>query len=237
METEDFDVDSLASFLNLTPTEVQKLASRDKIPGRRIGGEWKFSRAEIHHWLEDRIGATDDEGELKKVEAVVTSAIAETPADTYTLTELLSRESVIVPLTAKSRRSVINAVCDHAMSIGLLWDSDKMADALIAREELHPTALDNGVALLHPRRPLPNIIGEPFLLLARTWQGVPFGGPRGNLTDIFFLIASTSDQVHLKTLARLSRLLNDPEALPKIREAETADETYDAFVQLAAEID
>ena len=97
-----------------------------------------------------------------------------------------------------------------------------MASAVRAREEMHPTALDNGVALLHPRRPMSSILAEPLLALGMTPGGIPFGGPGGALTDIFFLICSTDDQGHLQTLARLSRLITSADFLPAIRAAESA---------------
>ena len=61
MAQEDFDIDRLAAYLHMMPAAVVKLAERGKLPGRRVGGEWRFSAAEIHHWLEDRIGLSDDD--------------------------------------------------------------------------------------------------------------------------------------------------------------------------------
>ena len=56
----DFDVETLAEYLHISPAQVVKMAERSTLPARKIGGQWKFSRAEIHHWLEERIGAGDD---------------------------------------------------------------------------------------------------------------------------------------------------------------------------------
>jgi PTS system nitrogen regulatory IIA component len=109
-----------------------------------------------------------------------------------------------------------------AARTGWLWDAEKMAEAMRAREELMPTALDSGVALLHPRRPLSSILDRAFLAFGRCDRGLPFGNPRGVLTDLFFLICSTDDRTHLRTLARLSRLLSDAEFLPALREASDA---------------
>ena len=92
-----------------------------------------------------------------------------------------------------------------------------MTEAVRVREELHPTALDNGVALLHPRRPLASILAEPLLALGRTTQGIPFGGRGGALTDVFFLICSTEDRGHLRILARLSRLIGDSAFMTELR--------------------
>jgi PTS system nitrogen regulatory IIA component len=100
---------------------------------------------------------------------------------------------------------------------GLLWDEVKMREAVRDREHLHPTALDNGVALLHPRRPLASVLAEPVLAIGSTQRGIAFGGPRGELTDIFFLICSVDDTGHLQMLAKLSRMLADPEFLLGLR--------------------
>jgi PTS system nitrogen regulatory IIA component len=94
-----------------------------------------------------------------------------------------------------------------------------MAEAVRAREELFPTVLESGVALLHPRRPMASILARPLLALGVSRSGLPFGAPRGGLTDIFFLICSTDDRGHLRTLARLSRVIASPGFLMALREA------------------
>lgn len=223
MSGKDFDIESLAAYLHLTPPQVQRMADRGRLPGRRIRGQWRFPEAEIHHWLEDRIGVSDDD-QLVQVENVLDRQHGGS-AEKVSISELLPREAVRVPLVARTRNSVIRKMADLAAETGLLWDPERMADAVRERETLHPTALDIGVALLHPRRPMAAILAEPLLALGRTHQGVPFGGERGGLTDVFFLICSVDDSGHLRTLARLSRLLSDPAFLEGLRAAEDPDET------------
>jgi PTS system nitrogen regulatory IIA component len=224
MADKDFDIDGLARYLHLTPAQVSRLVERDQLPGRKVGGEWRFSRGEIHHWLEDRIGASD-EAALVQMEGVLKRGKGTHNDESPSIAGLLPVEAIAVPLQARTRTSVITAMTKLAASSGLLWDAEKMAEAVRARENLHPTALDNGVALLHPRRPMTNILAEPLLALGRTHRGIPFGG--GNLTDIFFLICSTDDRGHLRLLARLSRLVGDPALLTGIREAADAREVHE----------
>ncbi|MBW3598400.1 MAG: PTS sugar transporter subunit IIA [Planctomycetes bacterium] len=213
MADEDFDLASLAEYLHVTPAQVEKLASRGKLPGRKVSGEWRFSRPEIHHWLEDRIGLSDEE-ELIEVESVLTRS--QDAEHAVSISQMLPVAAIAAPLeSARSRGKVIDAMTRLAADTALLWDPEKMADAVRQRESLHPTALDNGVALLHPRRPMQAILAEPLVALGRTSHGVPFGGRQ--LTDVFFLICSTDDAVHLRTLARLSRLVGDNELLAAIR--------------------
>lgn len=225
MAEEDFDEMSLAAYLHLTPDQVRKMANRDRLPGRRVGGKWRFSRPEIHQWFEERIGLSDEQG-LTAVEKVLDRHSEMKPDDMFRIPDLLAVDNTYVPLLARTKKSVIQNICELTAKTGKLWDPDKMADALLSREELHPTALGNGVALLHPRRPMQSIIGDAFLALGITSSGIPFGGPRGCLTDIYFLIGSTSESVHLRLLARLSRLIQQPELLDNVRAAGTPGEAW-----------
>lgn len=220
MALDDFDIDSLAIYLHLAPQQVMRLADRGKIPGRKVGGGWRFSRAEIHHWLEERIGVSD-EGGLVEVEEVLERS-GGVRRETIVIADLVLPKAVAVPLEAKTRDSVIRAMVELAARTGFLWDPDKMAEAVRAREDLYPTALDNGVALLHPRRPMSNILGQPLLALGCTSTGIPFGRGRGGLTDVFFLICSVDDSEHLRTLARLSRVIAWPDFLDELRKAPDA---------------
>lgn len=219
MAQDDFNIDRLAAYLHMMPATVLKLAERGKLPGRRIGGEWRFSAAEIHHWLEDRIGISGDE-ELAQMEGALERA-TRTSSDEISIARLIPEDAIEAPLGARTRTSVISKMCMLAADTGLLWDADKMADAVRAREDMHSTALDNGVALLHPRRPMPSILEEAVLALGISPGGIPFGSA-GSLTDIFFLICSTSDHEHLQILARLSRIINDPDFLAAMRSVQSA---------------
>ncbi len=212
MNASDFDIKGLATYLHLTVDQVLKLANRGKIPARKIAGQWRFAAAEVHHWLEERIGISGDE-DLAKVEMVLRK---ESSTQDDGVGELIPALATEIPLQARTQSSVIYRMVELAESSGLLWDSAKMKEAVKSRESLHPTALDSGVALLHPRRPMSSILAEPFVAFGRTSQGIPFGG--GSLTDVFFLICSTDERGHLKTLARLSRLLAADGFISQLRE-------------------
>jgi len=232
MSDEDYDVAQLAAYLHITPDKIQRLADRGKLPGRRMGGQWQFSRQEIHHWLEDRIGSSD-EADLVEVESILEDSDT---APMPIITEMLKPEAVQVPFDARTKNSVVTRLCDLAATTGLLWDAPKMADAVRAREQMHPTALDNGVALLHPRRPMESILGEAFIALGITPQGIPFGADRGGLTDIFFLICSIDDTGHLRTLARLSRMVGDADFVAELRETGSPETAIDLFRDREADL-
>lgn len=232
---EDFTVESLAAYLHLDPVKVGRLADRGKLPGRKVGGQWRFSQPEIHTWLENEIGGYDLD-ELEQVEVVLQRQAQNPSFEGPILAELLPLEAIAVPLQARTQTSVIAAMINLAAETGWLWDPDKMSDAVRAREQLHSTAIESGLALMHPRRPLPAILDRPFLALGRTNTGIPFGGSRGSLTDLFFLICSTDDRGHLQTLARLSRVISDLPLLGQIRDAATPEEIRTLLINREAEL-
>ncbi|HZN36385.1 MAG TPA: PTS sugar transporter subunit IIA [Pirellulaceae bacterium] len=227
MPYSDFDPESLAAYLHLAPQQVLKMAERGSVPGRKIGGQWKFSQAEIHHWLEERIGAGDD-AEIAQVQGLLDKAAEQKEPATVRISELLLPEAIAIPLDARTRSSVIKSMVELAAKTGHLWDAAEMTEAVEAREKLHPTALDSGVALLHPRRPLGQILAQPLLALGRTQRGIPFGSERGQLTDLFFLICSVDDSQHLRTLTRLSRLISTAGFLEELRAADSAEQALSA---------
>lgn len=226
MSSKDFDIDQLAVYLHLNPAQVSKMAVRGKIPGRKVNGEWRFSESEIHHWLEEQIGVSDAQ-ELERMEKVLEKNVDVATDDRALLSDFMSPLAIEIPLPARTRGSVIREMCQLAASTGLLWDSDAMAEAVTAREALHPTALENGVALLHPRRPQTSILSEPLVALGISTQPIPFGNTSGHLTDVFFLICSTDDRVHLRILARLARLITDEVFLTMLRSATSPNEALD----------
>jgi PTS system nitrogen regulatory IIA component len=228
MSHEDFDLDRLAAYLHLTPPQVMRLADRGRVPGRKVAGKWRFSQAEIHHWMEDRLGLSA-ESELVKVETVIERSAQVAGDEAFTVAAMLPLDAIAAPLAAKTRSRVITSMSNLAADTGLLWDPERVAEAVRERENLHPTALGNGVALMHPRRPMPGILGEAFLALGKTEQGIPFGGT--GLSDIFFLILSTDDRTHLRVLARLSRLIADGDLLDDIRAAGSPIAVHEAVIE------
>ncbi|QGJ68346.1 PTS system fructose-specific EIIABC component [Planctomycetales bacterium 10988] len=219
--SDDFDIASLSDYLHLEQGKVTRLVEKGRIPGRRVGGQWRFSPSEIHRWLEEQVGVSD-ETQLARFETAMedTPAGYEPMSEAFSIWGMLPPEQMRIPLKGRSKASVIKEMVDLATESGKLWDPDRMERAVRQREDLHPTALDNGIALLHPRRPLPDAIEDTFLCCGKSMSGVPFGG--SGLTSLFFLICSTDDRVHLRILARLTRVLNQPHCIDNLLEQNDA---------------
>lgn len=224
MGGDTMDMEQLAAYLRRDIREVGKLASRGRLPGHKVGGEWRFAKAEINHWIETQLPAYSEK-ELAELEHGGDRSIGNGPF----LGELLSQSSVAVPLPATTKASVLRELVTLAEQSWQVYDAEAILAAIRAREELASTALPSGIAIPHPRRPLPAALGESVLAFGRTASGIPFGAPMGGLTDIFFLVCCRDDRTHLRVLARLTRLLQRPGFLDELRSAETPVEAHEAI--------
>jgi PTS system nitrogen regulatory IIA component len=220
MTNEMMDMEQLAAYLQRDIREVGKLASRGHLPGHKVGGQWRFARAEINHWIETQLPAYTEQ-------QLATLDSAGDGDGEPLLAGLLSEASVAVPLPASTRASVLKELVNLAEQSWQVYDPEAVLEAIRTREEMGSTALPSGVAIPHPRRPLPAALGESVLAYGRTASPLPFGAPMGGLTDIFFLVCCRDDRTHLRVLARLTRLLMRPEFLDELRAAETPGETWD----------
>jgi PTS system nitrogen regulatory IIA component len=229
MGNETLDLAQLASLLRRDQRELSKLASRGQLPGRKVGGDWRFARADIRQWLETEMPGFDDE-QLKRLEAANPDPVEPL------LTNLLAPDSVEVPLKARTASSVIREMVRLAEQSWQVYDPEAVLEAVRVREEAASTAQDCGAAILHPRRPLPNALGESVLAFGRAAGGIPFGAPGHGLTDLFFLVCCRDDRTHLRVLARLSRLLLRPDFVANLRAAETSAEALQVIRTAEAEL-
>jgi PTS system nitrogen regulatory IIA component len=228
---ETLDIDQAASFLSRDAREVGKLASRGVLPGRRVNGEWRFARAEIKHWLETRLHQYS-ESELQAVESAHAGEVGEP-----LLASLLSETTTAVPLGASTRSSVLRELVKLAEGSWQVYDPDAVHAAISQREEMGSTALPSGVAIPHPHRPLPDsVLGESLVCFGKTPRSVPFGGERGGLTDLYFLVLATDERTHLRVLARLSRLLLREGLLAQLRSTQSPNEAYDLLAGAEREL-
>ncbi len=230
------DVSDLARYLHLTPDQINRRLKKGDIPGRKVGGQWEFNEAEIHHWLEIQIGLVDPDEKDRLQRVLDARAEASSEPTEFQLSTLCPPSAVGVPLAGRSRSKVIRAMCDLAAGTGMLWDPVAMAEAVAAREAIYPTVLQCGVALLHPRRPQPTILGDSVMAMGVSPTPIAFADS-GQLVDVYFLLCSYDDSIHLRTLAKVSRLISDPAFLPALRAAVDPTDAWEVLQRSEDELD
>ena len=93
------------------------------------------------------------------------------------------------------------------------------------REKLGSTGVGNGIAIPHGKLPK---LDKLFGLFARLDRPIDFEALDGQPVDLVFLLLApeAAGADHLKALARVARLLRDPEVARKLRESRDAEALY-----------
>ena len=227
-------IQEVARMLGADVRRVERMAQRGEIPCQKVGGQFRFNRAEITEWLQRSVGGMSDE-HLAQVDAGMTEQ-RQAEQDETIITPLLRIEAVTTNLGSRTKDSTLRELVALAEKTGLVLNSQELTEAVLHREELRSTAMEGGIAIPHPRRPLPYAISEPILVVGRTSQGIVFGALDGRLTNLFFLTASQDDRHHLHILARLCRMLYDEDFVARLQEAETPHEMIDLMKNRELEV-
>lgn len=227
MSRDFFTLEELVQRLGRDRRQVEKLVNRGVIPGRRIGGDWRFNEIEITHWLEQDLRGLDDQG-LAQLEQSQQARIQNSGSP---IADLLHVETCDVPLDAGTRPAVLQALIEVAGRTWQVWDPALILKAVKDREDVMSTGFENGIAIPHPRNPLPDAIGQSIIAFGRTLSGIPFGAPGRKLTDLFFLVLAKDASTHLQVLARLGRLLQREGFVDDLRSQESGSAAYDYIVQ------
>jgi len=229
MQHDRYTLEELARQLGRDSREILKLANRGRIPGRKVGDDWQFHAAEITQWLEQEMHDYTDR-ELAVLETNLRADNADAEYESP-VSQFLKPETIAVPLQARTKSSVLEALVEVAGKTWQIWQPAAILKAVKDREETFSTALENGVAFPHPRNPLNDCLGEPVIAYGRTFSGIPFGAPKRQLTDIYFMVLCLDDKTHLQVLARLGRILQAPGVLDELRSAECPHSSYEIICQ------
>ena len=222
MSRDFYTLEELVLHLGRDRRQVEKLVNRGVIPGRRIAGEWRFNEIEITHWLEMDLRGLDDQG-LAQLEQSQQSPELDSQSPVATL---LHPDTCQVPLDAGTRPAVLQALIEVAGRTWNVWDPASILKAVKEREDVLSTGFENGVAIPHPRNPLPDALGQSVIAFGRTYSGIPFGAPKRTMTDLFFLVLARDAATHLQILARLGRIIQREGFIDQLRNAATSIESY-----------
>ena len=212
MDTEIYDVRSLAKFLSRDPRDVEKLADKGRIPARRVAGAWTFHRSEVHHWLEKTLPEFTDRQLADMEQTLPCDAVA---------AGLLRPGAIDLALDGRTVPGVLDSLVALANHDWMVYEPNRVLAAVRAREAKGSTALPGGVAIPHPDRRLPECLGDDLVAFGRASSGLHFGGE--GTTDLYFLILCRTQATHLRMIARLNRLFLAPGFLDRLRSAERVD--------------
>ena len=141
--------------------------------------------------------------------------------------EALNRNAIIDDLQARDKKGILEELVSPLVKTTGI-DQATLVNVLIERERLGSTGIGGGVGIPHGKLTDLQSIALGFGL---SRSGVDFESMDGKPTHIFFLLLTpdNSTGLHLKLLARISRLLKKDPFKEKLLQALDRDEIYHAI--------
>jgi len=140
------------------------------------------------------------------------------------LIDLVAPNAILPALKVNNKKQALQEIAARA---AVLTGQNERAifETLMQREKLGSTAVGNGVAIPHGKLPK---LGRLFGLFARLEKPIDFEALDGHPVDLIFLLLAPegAGADHLKALAKVARLLRDPQIAKKLRDSRDADALY-----------
>jgi PTS system nitrogen regulatory IIA component len=141
------------------------------------------------------------------------------------IASFLDRNDVTVAVPVGSKHEVLASLVDLMTSNHPDLERDILLQILLKREELRSTGIEEGVAFPHGRVPS---LDQLLACFGRCRQGLDFDSFDGKPTYFFFvlLIPEHAQGSHLKALARLNRLFQNPSFRQHLMDAQDAEDLF-----------
>jgi fructose PTS system EIIBC or EIIC component len=142
------------------------------------------------------------------------------------ITELLTRETILLSLSANSKLDAVDELVGVLERAGKITDRKVFKDAIIKREEQSTTGVGDGIAIPHAKT---SVVKDAAIVFGRSHGGVDYQSLDGQPAHLFFMIAAPegANNTHLEALARLSTILMKADAREKLLGAKSADDVLD----------
>jgi PTS system nitrogen regulatory IIA component len=140
------------------------------------------------------------------------------------LSDIIAPQAIMPALKVNSKKQALAEIAARAAALSG-QNERTVLDILVQREKLGSTGVGNGVAIPHGKLPK---LDKLFGLFARLDRPIDFEALDGEPVDLIFMLLAPegAGADHLKALARVARVLRDPDVARKLRESRDAEALY-----------
>ena len=140
-------------------------------------------------------------------------------------TEILKRDFILDELEARNQHDVLAELVGVFAKGGVRFDPEAMLQVLLERERLGSTGIGDGIAIPHGKL---QGLDEILLSFGRSSEGIDFDAMDGKPVHLFFLLMAPENSagLHLKILAKISRMLKDPALRNNLLQAKSKEKIW-----------
>lgn len=204
----DLKIEDVSELLQVSEATIRRWIKNKQIPSYKLQHQDRFNRLEIENWMvHSPIFREKDKEESESCHDVS----GKLGSQQFCLFRAIHNGDVLVDVPGSTKQEIIANVA-QAAAVKLSLDPDLVTELLLDRENLSPTALNNGIAVPHPRELLAR--GQvDRVIVAFPKVPIDFGAMDGLPVHSLFFLFSSQDKKHLHLLAKIAYLSSHPEAL------------------------
>ncbi len=214
MEDDILTIEEVAKYLRVSERTVYDWAQKGEIPSGKIGTVWRFKKADIEKWVNDRLSSSS-----KPVENI-----------TVQVKNILSPDRIVF-LDHSTKHDAIVQLADNLASAPQIKDAAELKQEILKREELMSTAIGRGIAIPHVR--LSSVTDLVMSVGISKKDIIDFGTYDDTPVRILFMIAAAYNQhsYYLQTLSFFSAKLKDSALREALLNATDPVEVYNLLIK------
>lgn len=214
----DLKIKDVAELLNVSETTIRRWLKGGKIPAYQLNQQYRFSKGEIEDWMMKCKLKLARDGFSPFGERQIYPLPQEKPAlqkgglRSFSLYRAMHKGGVFSDISGTTKEEIIaNTMERAAPRIG--FDPEMVTELLMDREQLMSTALNNGVAVPHPRDSILEQVGSDVVITLFPKKPIEYGALDGHPVHTLFFIFSCSDKTHLHLLSKIAHLSSQQASL------------------------
>ena len=210
----DLKIKDIADLLNVPELTIRRWISDGKIPSYRIDKHDYFCRSEMQNWVVSRLNKADGIFPFmrrKEMESLsVKTPSSKSGNKQFSLFRAIHNGDVLHHLKGRNKKEIIQSTM-QIVAKKLEVDAELMTNLLLDRENLMPTALNQGIAVPHTRDfLLPHADAVIVVILD---EPIDYGALDGKPVHTLFFLFACEDKRHLHLLAKIAHLSSQPQTL------------------------
>lgn len=212
----------VAVYLKVAEKTVLRMVHKGQIPCAKVASQWRFLRSMIDDWLTAKMRVVPRNDLARLIESF---------PDVVPLSRLVTDDLILLDVQPGTKEQVLRQLVRPLIQTRIIDQEQPFLDKLLERERIVSTAVGKGVAIPHLRNPRENPGGGPVLVVGICRQGTDFDSPGGEKTQVFFLLCTDSEVIHLRVLAKVNRIAGKAATMQQLTGAETVEEVLRVLIR------
>jgi len=213
MDDDILTIEEVAKYLRVSERTVYDWAQKGEIPSGKIGTVWRFKRAEIEKWVNDRLSMNRMAPQFASLQ----------------VQNILSPDRVLF-INHSTKRDALLALADNLANAPQVKNRQELAAEILKREELMSTAIGRGIAIPHVR--LSSVTDLVVSVGISQSDIIDFQTLDDQPVRLLFMIAAAYNQhaYYLQTLSYFSTKLKNKDLRGSLLQAKTPTEVYGLLI-------